>query len=127
MTPPDRARSLLRYLDHDLQRADVEYDAARRQMAESVVRRQERRWLVQKMPYEEAVKELASMDIRAGMPELLRRDDESDARWEQTLAELRIKLVRATSEYEGALRLAVEAELIGFDERPRWVPPRKDV
>lgn len=127
MMPPDRARSLLRYLDHDLQRAGVEYDNARRQMAESVVRRQERRWLVQKMPYEEAVKELASMDIRAGMPELLRRDEESDARWEQTLAELRIKLVRATSEYEGALRLAVEAELIGFDERPRWVPPRKDV
>lgn len=120
MTPSERAVSLLRHLDHETQRADDEYANARKQAAESVVRRKERMWTIQKMSYADAVKELATLDIRAGMPELAKRDDDIDVRWETTLAECRLKLVRATAEYEGARRMAVEADLIRFDEQPRW-------
>lgn len=123
MTPNDRARALLRHLDHEVQRAEEEYTTARQQAAESVVRRRERFSCIQGMQYAEVVKALAEVNIYRGFPELAKRDDDVDARWEQALAEVRWKQVRAASEYEGARRMAVEAELIGFDERPRWIAP----
>jgi len=125
MSPQDRARALLRHLDHEVQRAEEEYTTARQQAAESVVRRRQRFHRIRSMEYAAAVKELADMQIHRGMPELAKRDDDVDARWEQALTECRWKQVRAASEYEGARRVAVEAELIAFDERPRWDAPFK--
>ncbi len=122
-----RARALLRHLDHEQWRAEESYTSARKEAAESVVYRRERMRRITTGNHAEAVKELASLKIYQGMPELAKRDEGVDARWEQTLSEHRFRLVRAVAEYEGARRVAIEVGLIEPDEYPRWARPKSKI
>lgn len=118
--PTDRARSLLRALDRNVQDADEALMRALKDLRKADERRAQRVDRLSQMPRLDCDKELAAMGIRGGLSELRERDTKARECNEVDLRNRERALNRAMGVYEGARRMAVDVGAIPFDEFPRW-------